>query len=85
MDALTILKILAMALLCGIMIIFIIIEVKSIYFLKDLNKTLDEITGYLKSLNWVFSTIDFITEKLLSVREKTSYIFSQIWNILFKK
>ena len=79
MNALDILQIITLFLLAIILGVFIVIEVKSVMFIRNVNNELDRVLDFLKSINWVFTVLDIVTSKIKNLK---SDIFENIKKIL---
>ena len=81
---LEILQIIMLFLLAIILIVFIIIGIKGILYINEINRDLDDIYNILKSLNWFFSLIDTLSQKVYNIKEIVDNTFYEIINKIFK-
>lgn len=70
-------------LLIIILIIGIILGIKSIITIEKIEKIVDDVTGKVQSLNGFFSIIDFTTDKIALLTDKTVDLISGIFSKIF--
>jgi hypothetical protein len=70
-------------LLIIILVVGIVLGVKSIITICKVEKVVDDVNDKVKSLNNIFSIIDFTTDKLALISDKAVDIISSLFSKLF--
>lgn len=68
-----------------LLIVLIILGIKLIITMNKIEKVVDDINGKVKSLNGLFSVIDFTTDKLANLSDKVVDTISSFIRKIFKK